>query len=55
VYEPPATTGGAASVEGLSSLQKIIAFGLIVAICAVLYRSRQAARAKALFQDKIMA
>jgi len=55
VYKAPAATEGVISAEGISNLQKIMAFGLIVAICAVIYRSRQASRAKALFQDKIMA
>jgi hypothetical protein len=41
--------------ERLSGSQRFIAFGFVVGICLVIYKSRQASRARATLQEKTMA
>jgi hypothetical protein len=57
-FEKPgaaATHTKTADEEGLSLLQKFVILGFVVAICAMVVRTRSASRAAAAFREKTMA
>jgi hypothetical protein len=53
--ELPTASDATFTTERLSGSQRLVAFGFVCAICLVLYKSRQASRARALLQEKTMA